>query len=80
MRRIRASALAQPRFKADPYPFYARMRAESPVFEVVVPFIGRGFVGCSSAELTTELGHSSDEAGHGHQRPVIHRDHMMLAD
>ena len=35
---------------------------------------------CSSAELTTELGHSSDEAGHGHQRPVIHRDHMMLAD
>ncbi|MBX7184886.1 MAG: cytochrome P450 [Vicinamibacteria bacterium] len=44
MRRIRASALAQPRFKADPYPFYARMRAESPVFEVVVPFIGRGFV------------------------------------
>jgi hypothetical protein len=28
---IKASELARPRFKADPYPFYARMRAETPV-------------------------------------------------
>ncbi|GAA3877606.1 glutamate 5-kinase [Tessaracoccus defluvii] len=57
--------------------------AEGEPVEIIGPdgaVIGRGFVGCSSAELTTELGHSSDEAGHGHQRPVIHRDHMMLAD
>jgi len=41
---MKASALAEPRFKANPYPFYARMRAENPVFQVSVPFIGRGFV------------------------------------
>jgi cytochrome P450 PksS len=43
MERIKASALAHPRFKADPYPFYARMRAESPVFQASVPFVGRGW-------------------------------------
>jgi cytochrome P450 PksS len=31
---IKAALLARPRFKADPYPFYARMRAESPVFPI----------------------------------------------
>ena len=40
---IKASALAHPRFKANPYPFYARMRAENPVFQASVPFIGRGW-------------------------------------
>jgi cytochrome P450 len=43
MSSIKASALAHPRFKADPYPFYARMRAETPVFQASVPFIGRGW-------------------------------------
>ncbi len=38
------SALAQPRFKANPYPFYARMRAEAPVFPVSVPFLGRAWI------------------------------------
>src|ERR1051325_411676 len=28
---IRIADLAQPRFKANPYPFYARLRAEAPV-------------------------------------------------
>src|SRR6266576_804977 len=28
---IRLAALAQPRFKANPYPLYARLRVESPV-------------------------------------------------
>ena len=44
MEPIKASALAHPRFKANPYPFYARMRVESPVFPISVPFIGRGWV------------------------------------
>ncbi len=41
---VKASALAQPRFKANPYPFYARMRAETPVFRASAPFFGRGWV------------------------------------
>ena len=40
--------------------------------------LGRGFVGYSSADLALEMGHSSSEAGHAGQRPVVHRDHMML--
>ena len=43
MEPIKASALAHPRFKANPYPFYARMRAETPVFQASVPVIGRGW-------------------------------------
>lgn len=35
---IPASSLARPRFKANPYPFYARMRAEEPVFLISGPF------------------------------------------
>ena len=40
--------------------------------------IGRGFVGYSSAELLGEIGHSSSEVGHAGQRPVVHRDHLVL--
>ncbi|HJE50850.1 MAG TPA: glutamate 5-kinase [Tessaracoccus flavescens] len=40
--------------------------------------LGRGFVGYSSAELAQEMGHSSVEPGHAAQRPVVHRDHMVL--
>lgn len=40
--------------------------------------LGRGFVGYSSADLATEMGHSSTEAGHADQRPVVHRDDLML--
>src|ERR1700730_15466055 len=29
--------IASPQFKANPYPFYARLRAESPVFPVTLP-------------------------------------------
>ena len=43
MEPIKASALAHPRFKANPFPFYARMRAVNPVFQASVPFIGRGW-------------------------------------
>jgi cytochrome P450 len=32
--RIKASDLASPRFKANPYPFYARLRAEAPVCRI----------------------------------------------
>ena len=31
-----APDLASPSFKADPYPFYARLRAEAPVYRVTV--------------------------------------------
>jgi cytochrome P450 len=44
MESIKWSALADPRFKANPYPFYARMRAEAPVFPVSVPVIGRAWI------------------------------------
>jgi len=29
--------IASPRFKADPFPFYARLREEAPVFRVRLP-------------------------------------------
>src|SRR5262249_33555228 len=29
--------LASPEFKANPYPFYARLRAEAPVYRVTLP-------------------------------------------
>src|SRR5215210_4808047 len=29
--------LASPRFKANPYPFYARLRAEAPVWRTTLP-------------------------------------------
>src|SRR5438067_39710 len=35
-RRLGAPDLASPRFKADPHPFYARLRAEAPVYPVTV--------------------------------------------
>jgi cytochrome P450 PksS len=35
---VKASFLARPEFKADPYPFYARMREETPVFRLSIPF------------------------------------------
>ncbi len=38
MEAVKASFLARPEFKADPYPFYARMRADAPVFRVSLPF------------------------------------------
>jgi cytochrome P450 len=34
---IQTPDLASPKFKANPYPFYARLRAESPVHRVVLP-------------------------------------------
>jgi len=30
--------IASPEFKADPYPFYARLRARAPVYRVPLPF------------------------------------------
>lgn len=37
MRQIDVPNLASPAFKADPYPFYAGLRAEAPVFRTVLP-------------------------------------------
>ncbi len=57
--------------------------AEGEPVEIVGPDgqpIGRGFVGYSSSELRGEIGHRSDEDGHRHQRPVVHRDLMMLSE
>lgn len=57
--------------------------AEGEPVEIVGPDghpVGRGFVGYSSAALADLVGRSSDEDGHRKLRPVIHRDHMMLAD
>jgi len=41
---IKASELARPRFKANPYPFYARMRAERPVFRISAPLSIRAWL------------------------------------
>lgn len=38
---IKASFLVSPEFKADPYPFYARLRKEAPVFRVTTPWLPR---------------------------------------
>ncbi|CAA9564162.1 MAG: Putative cytochrome P450 hydroxylase [uncultured Thermomicrobiales bacterium] len=37
MPQIAAPDLADPRFKADPHPFYARLRTEAPVFRAALP-------------------------------------------
>ena len=37
MMRIENVDIASPAFKANPYPFYARLRAEAPVFRVTLP-------------------------------------------
>ncbi len=39
--RIEAPDLASPAFKADPYPFYTRLRAEAPLFRTRLPLFGR---------------------------------------
>lgn len=57
--------------------------AEGEPVEIIGPDghpVGRGFVGYSSNQLTQEAGHSHGEEGHHRQRPVIHRDHLMLSD
>jgi cytochrome P450 PksS len=41
---IKAAFLARPEFKADPYPFYARMRQEAPVFRLSAPFYSQAFL------------------------------------
>ena len=35
---IEAPDLTSPQFKANPYPFYARLRAQAPVFRITLPF------------------------------------------
>lgn len=40
MEQIKAPDLASPQFKANPYPFYARLRAEAPVYRLTLPFWG----------------------------------------
>ncbi len=37
MDRTIAPDLASPRFNADPYPFYERLRAEAPVYRATLP-------------------------------------------
>lgn len=41
MKPVKASFLARPEFKADPYPFYARMREEAPVFRLSIALPGQ---------------------------------------
>jgi cytochrome P450 len=41
---LRAPNLASPQFKANPYPFYARLRAEVPVYKVRVPVAGSAWL------------------------------------
>jgi cytochrome P450 PksS len=41
---IKVPDLSSPRFKADPHPFYARLRAEAPVYRARVPIAGRAWL------------------------------------
>ena len=52
---IPGSRLADPAFKANPYPFYARMRAEAPVFPIVAPFRIRAFLVTRYDDVVTVL-------------------------
>jgi cytochrome P450 len=36
--RIESPDLASPRFKANPYPFYARLRADAPVYRITLAY------------------------------------------
>jgi len=38
--RVAVPDLASPRFKANPYPFYARLRADAPLYRVRLPLFG----------------------------------------
>jgi cytochrome P450 PksS len=44
MESVRASELARPQFKANPHPFYARLRAECPVIRVTLPFYSQAWL------------------------------------
>ena len=44
MEPIKASYLARSEFKADPYPFYARMRQDAPVFRLSAPFYSQAYL------------------------------------
>jgi cytochrome P450 PksS len=52
---IRGSRLADPSFKADPYPFYARMRQEAPVFRIALPLGIRAWLVTRYDDVVTVL-------------------------
>jgi len=47
--------LASPQFKANPYPFYARLRAEAPVVRARVPIAGTGWLVTRYDDVFTAL-------------------------
>jgi cytochrome P450 PksS len=55
MEPIKAPDLASPRFKANPYSFYARLRAEAPVFRTPVPVGGMAWLVTRYADVLTVL-------------------------
>jgi len=44
MPRIESPDFSSPRFKADPYPFYARLRAEAPVYRTRLSFVASAWL------------------------------------
>jgi len=52
---IKTPDLASPRFKANPYPFYARLRAEAPVFRTRVPIGGAAWLVTRYDDVLTVL-------------------------
>lgn len=44
MQPVKARELARSGFKANPYPFYARVRAEAPVFRISAPYVNAWLV------------------------------------
>ncbi len=55
MEPIKAPDLASPRFKANPYSFYARFRAEAPVFRTPVPVGGMAWLVTRYDDVLTVL-------------------------
>jgi cytochrome P450 PksS len=86
METIRASRLARSRFKADPYPFYARMRREAPVFRIAAPFGIRAWLATRYDDVASVLKDerfSKDVSGKAtwlppFARPVV--QHMLNKD
>ncbi len=55
MGKIKPPDLASPQFKANPYPFYARLRAEAPVYRITLPIFQRAWLVTRYDDVLTAL-------------------------
>jgi hypothetical protein len=79
---IEVPDLASPQSKANPYPFYARLRAEAPVYHTRVPIGGmaQGESGKSGSRFMANRlsgGHEDDDDHGGCQSDEDIRDFLI---